>query len=163
MSNRVAVFDDGVIQQCAPPEVLYEKPENAFCANFIGENNRLLGEVLEEQGEFVTVAVDGVGNDTPVKALRVKVDGAGVRTTLSLRPERVVVAPAAGSLPNIFEARAEELIYLGDHIRTRFTVCGHDDFIVKIPNSAAHAHLRQGEKVTIGWNAEDCRALDSSD
>jgi len=55
------------------------------------------------------------------------------------------------------------LIYLGDHIRTRFTVCGHDDFIVKIPNSAAHAHLRQGETVRIGWSAEDCRALDASD
>ena len=89
--------------------------------------------------------------------------GVGARTTLSLRPERVTVNPEAGSLPNIFTARAEELIYLGDHIRTRFTVCGHDDFIVKIPNSAMHAHLKEGETVNIGWNAEDCRALDASD
>ena len=43
MSNRIAVFDDGVVQQCASPENLYEKPENAFVANFIGENNRLMG------------------------------------------------------------------------------------------------------------------------
>jgi putative spermidine/putrescine transport system ATP-binding protein len=127
MSNRIAVFDDGIIQQCAPPEVLYEQPENAFCANFIGENNRLLGNVVE------------------------------------LRPERVTVNPEAGTLPNVFSGKAEELIYLGDHIRTRFTVCGHDDFIVKIPNSAVHAHLKEGDTVNIGWNAEDCRALDPSD
>jgi len=170
MSNRIAVFDDGVIQQCAPPEVLYEKPENAFCANFIGENNRLRGEVVEDLGDSVKVAVDdgtgGNGNGAGrniVAALKVKVDGVGGRATLSLRPERVVVSPPENSLPNIFEARAEELIYLGDHIRTRFTVCGHDDFIVKIPNSAAHAHLREGETVRIGWSAEDCRALDPSD
>ena len=160
MSNRIAVFDDGIIQQCDPPEVLYEKPENAFCANFIGENNRLLGEVVEDLGDNVKVDVGG-GNI--VLAAKINADGVGARTTLSLRPERVVVEPSAGALPNIFPAKAEELIYLGDHIRTRFTLCGHDDFIVKIPNSAAHAQLRQGETVNIGWNAEDCRALDPSD
>ena len=170
MSNRIAVFDDGVIQQCAPPEVLYEKPENAFCANFIGENNRLRGKVIEDFGDTVKVAVDGPKNnagnnarDNAVVALKVAVDGVGSRATLSLRPERVVVHPKAGAMENIFSAKAEELIYLGDHIRTRFTVCGHDDFIVKIPNSAAHAQLREGDTLKIGWNAEDCRALDASD
>lgn len=162
MSNRIAVFDDGIIQQCAPPEILYEQPENAFCANFIGENNRLRGKVTEDLGDRVKVAIDN-SQDT-VLANKIKVEGGvGSRATLSLRPERVVVAPPAGSLPNIFPATAEELIYLGDHIRTRFTVCGHTDFVVKIPNSAVQTQLRHGETVNIGWNAEDCRALDPSD
>jgi len=161
MSNRIAVFDDGIIQQCAPPEVLYEKPENAFCANFIGENNRLIGNVIEDNGDTVKVDID---NDAgTVVAKKVNVEGVGSRSTLSLRPERVTVNPEAGSMQNIFSGLAEELIYLGDHIRTRFTVCGHDDFIVKIPNSAKHAHLKEGDTVNIGWDAEDCRALDPSD
>ncbi len=160
MSNRIAVFDDGIIQQCAPPAVLYEKPENAFCANFIGENNRFLGVVSEDLGDSVKVEIDSGG---VVHANKINVEGVGQRTTLSLRPERVVVSPQAGSLPNIFTARAEELIYLGDHIRTRFTVLGHDDFICKIPNSAGLINLQQGDSVTIGWNVEDCRALDASD
>ncbi len=160
MSNRIAVFDDGIIQQCAPPAVLYEKPENAFCANFIGENNRFLGVVSEDLGDSVKVEIDGGG---VVHANRINVEGVGQRTTLSLRPERVVVSPPEGSLPNIFTARAEELIYLGDHIRTRFTVCGHDDFICKIPNSAGMTNLQEGDSVSIGWNVEDCRALDASD
>ena len=42
MSNRIAVFDDGIIQQLAPPNILYEAPENAFVAQFIGENNNYL-------------------------------------------------------------------------------------------------------------------------
>lgn len=161
MSNRIAVFDDGIIQQCAPPEDLYERPENAFCANFIGENNRLLGNIVEDLGDSVKVDID---NDAGVvEAKKVNVGDVGGRTTLSLRPERVTVNPEEGSLPNIFSGTAEELIYLGDHIRTRFNVCGHDDFIVKIPNSAAHAHLKEGDTVNIGWNVEDCRALDPSD
>ena len=160
MSNRIAVFDDGIIQQCDPPPVLYEEPENAFVADFIGENNRFLGTVKEDEGENVRVEID---EHAMVVAKKVNVDGVGGRTTLSLRPERVTVNPEAGSLPNIFSGVAEELIYLGDHIRTRFTVLGHDDFIVKIPNSAVHAHLKEGDTVNIGWNAEDCRALDPSD
>jgi putative spermidine/putrescine transport system ATP-binding protein len=161
MSNRIAVFDDGIIQQCAPPADLYERPINAFCANFIGENNRLLGNVIEDLGDSVKVEIDN--NAGVVTANKINVGGVGERSTLSLRPERVTVNPEPGSAPNIFSGIAEELIYLGDHIRTRFTVCGHDDFIVKIPNSAAHAHLTEGDTVNIGWNVEDCRALDPSD
>jgi putative spermidine/putrescine transport system ATP-binding protein len=41
MSDRVAVFNDGRIQQLAPPDELYERPDNAFVAQFIGENNKL--------------------------------------------------------------------------------------------------------------------------
>lgn len=44
MSNRIAVFNDGIIQQLASPEQLYEAPENAFVAQFIGENNTLRGK-----------------------------------------------------------------------------------------------------------------------
>lgn len=161
ISNRIAVFDDGIIQQCALPGDLYERPENAFCANFIGENNRLLGNVTEDLGESVKVEIDN--NAGIVKAKKINVGGVGSRTTLSLRPERVVVNPRMGSLPNIFSGTAEELIYLGDHIRTRFAVCGHDNFIVKIPNSAVHRHPKKGDTVNIGWNVEDCRALDPSD
>ena len=161
MSNRIAVFDDGIIQQCDPPPVLYEEPNNAFVAGFIGENNRFVGKVSEDNGDTVKVEIDG--NAGMVVGKKVNVDGVGSRSTLSLRPERVTVNPEAGSLPNIFSGVAEELIYLGDHIRTRFTVLGHDDFIVKIPNSAIHAHLKEGDTVNIGWNAEDCRALDPSD
>ena len=43
MSDRVAVFNDGRIQQLAAPADLYERPENSFVAQFIGENNKLPG------------------------------------------------------------------------------------------------------------------------
>jgi putative spermidine/putrescine transport system ATP-binding protein len=47
MSDRVAVFNDGRIQQLAPPADLYERPENSFVAQFIGENNKLPGTIEE--------------------------------------------------------------------------------------------------------------------
>jgi len=160
MSNRVAVFDDGIIQQLAPPEVLYEEPENAFVADFIGDNNCLLGTVFSEDGNSCVVKTD---DGSEIKANKINIGKVGSRSTLSIRPERVIINPEAGQVPNIFQAKAEELIYLGDHIRTRMTVCGSNKFFVKIPNSTHHANLSKGDTVTIGWNEQDCRALNTSD
>src|SRR5699024_7189258 len=151
MSNRIAVFDDGVIQQLAPPPELYERPDNAFVAAFIGENNQLRGKVEEIKDGKCTVRLD---DGSIVYALKVNVQSVGELTTLSLRPERVAIAPANGNHPNVFEARVEELIYLGDHIRTRVSVCGTDDFIIKIPNSHAQASIAKGETVRIGWSMD---------
>ncbi len=157
MSNRVAVFDDGVIQQLSTPDVLYEEPQNAFVAQFIGENNKLSGEVAEIAGDRCLVKVD---TGEMVTALKVNVDQNGKRTTLSLRPERITLNPEPGSLENVFEGTIKELIYLGDHLRTRIDVCGNDEFIVKVPNAAGRLKVNKGEKIRVGWTAEDCRALD---
>lgn len=158
MSNRVAVFNDGVIQQLAPPDELYERPDNAFVAQFIGENNTLVGDIKEISGNTATVDVNG----SIIKALNVNTNGTGSKTTLSIRPERVAINPSnEGDYQNVFKASIKELIYLGDHIRTRASVCGDDEFVVKIANASALSSLKVGTEVTFGWKAEDCRALDA--
>jgi putative spermidine/putrescine transport system ATP-binding protein len=157
MSDRIAVFDDGIIRQLSTPDILYEKPENAFVAQFIGENNRLSGEVIEIDGDHCVVAVNGGGT---IKALKVNVNNVGDTTSVSLRPERVTVDPAEGSVDNIFVGRVEELIYLGDHVRTRVNVCGNDEFIVKIPNAQGYRIVKKGCQIQLGWSSDDCRALD---
>ena len=53
MSNRIAVFNEGVIQQLSTPADLYERPNNAFVAQFIGENNKLHGSVKSIESENV--------------------------------------------------------------------------------------------------------------
>ena len=58
-------------------------------------------------------------------------------------------------------AEVVEVIYLGDHVRTRISLVGHDEFIVKTPNAAGHIHLEVGQQVNVGWLADDCRALDA--
>ncbi len=158
MSDRIAVFDDGIIQQLSTPDELYERPQNSFVAQFIGENNRLNGKVSAISGDSCEIALDGGGT---VHAARVgDLLSSGDKTTLSLRPERVEIEPKKGSVPNILEGEIKELIYLGDHFRTRMMVAGNDEFIVKVPNSADHVPLAEGAKVNVGWKTEDCRALD---
>jgi putative spermidine/putrescine transport system ATP-binding protein len=157
MSDRIAVFNDGVVQQLATPADLYEKPENAFVAGFIGENNRFDGTVSEVNGNTCTVKID---EDCTVIAEKVDVGGVGARATLSIRPERVELLGQDGSMANRLSGRIEELIYLGDHIRVRMTVAGNDEFIVKVRNSAnMQWDLNDGDEMNVGWHAQDCRAL----
>lgn len=155
MSDRIAVFNDGVIQQLAPPDDLYERPENAFVAQFIGENNKLSGRVSSIDGGVATVTL---GNGGEAKALAINCGDVGSSTMLSIRPERVFIGDHG---ENRFEGQVLELIYLGDHIRCRLEVAGNDEFIVKVPNAAGHKHLEVGEATSVSWMSEDCRALDS--
>ncbi|MGE3872528.1 MAG: ABC transporter ATP-binding protein [Parvibaculaceae bacterium] len=159
MSDRIAVFNDGIVQQLSTPAELYERPQNSFVAQFIGENNRLPGVVQDIGNGSCTVRLE---SGELVNASAVKVAKKGDRTLLSLRPERVKIDPTARSSSNIIDGRIEELIYLGDHVRTRLTVAGQSDFIVKIPNTAERPPLAEGTVVKIGWAPEDCRALDDA-
>lgn len=158
MSDRIAVFNDGIVQQLSTPAELYERPQNSFVAQFIGENNKLRG-VVQDLGDNGSCAVRLTSGEL-VTASAVKVSNKGDRTLLSLRPERVKIDPVARGMANIVDGCVEELIYLGDHVRTRLTVAGQSDFIVKIPNDAERPPLKQGTKVKVGWSPEDCRALD---
>ena len=157
MSDRIVVFNEGEAQQIAPPDILYEEPGNAFVAQFIGENNQFDGQVADIEDGLCRVSLDG-GHE--ILATPVNVSKAGERTTLSIRPERVEIDPQPRSLANIFPARVEELIYLGDSVRMRLSVCGNPDFVVKVSNVFGHKTLSPGDTTRVGWRAEDCRALD---
>jgi putative spermidine/putrescine transport system ATP-binding protein len=157
MSDRIAVFRQGRIEQLATPAQLYEQPENSFVAGFVGESNRLLGKLVElgEAGCLVDVGGE------MVRALPVKVEGPGAATVLSIRPEAVHIDPDPARCPNAFSARIRELIYLGDHTRVRVSVCGYDDFVIKVARGEERARLQVDQVLRIGWSIEDCRALDA--
>lgn len=159
MSDRVAVFEDGRIQQLAPPDELYEKPKNSFVAQFIGENNTLDGVVQEIKGNTCIVRLD---SGDVIDALPVNVSKVGERTKVSIRPERVEfnrdrLSPDAHTL----KAEVLEFIYMGDIFRTRLRVAGTDDFVIKTRNAPDQQRLKPGQMIDIGWLAEDCRALDA--
>ncbi|HCN64293.1 MAG TPA: ABC transporter ATP-binding protein [Pseudomonas sp.] len=157
MSDRVAVFHQGEIQQIAPPRTLYEEPKNTFVANFIGENNRLSGRLHSQDGERCVVELS---RGEKVQALAVNVGRTGDPVTLSIRPERITLKDASESCANRFSGRVEEFIYLGDHVRVRLEVCGKTDFFVKQPIAELDPTLAVGDVVPLGWQVEHVRALD---
>ncbi|KAA0913293.1 ABC transporter ATP-binding protein [Aquicoccus porphyridii] len=159
MSDRVAVFDDGVIQQLDTPDKLYEEPMNSFVAQFIGENNTLEGVVKEIKNGVALVQLD---EGEVIDCNPVNVSKAGERTRVSIRPERVEFNKARlQEGAHTLKAEVLEFIYMGDIFRTRLRVAGNDEFVVKTRNAPDQKRLQPGEHIEIGWLPEDCRALDA--
>ena len=155
MSNRIAVFNDGKVQQLSSPDKLYEEPVNSFVAEFIGENNRFDGEVLDVSNGVCKVKI-GQGE---MLANPISIKSKGEKTTVSIRPERALINPKE-KMDNNQKGKIEEVIYHGDHTRVRINLLGNPDFILKVPNSSQNLDIKLGNEINIGWNSQDARALD---
>ncbi len=159
MSDRVAVFRAGRIEQVASPEVLYEEPQRPFVASFIGENNLLKGRIVSVERGVCEVEVA----EQRLQAAHIADLPAGSETLVAIRPERVNIAPLSMQYSNELDARVEDISFLGDHLRVRLHVCGNTEFIAKIPNIVGHGGILPGDRVRIGWGALDCRALEAEE
>ncbi len=159
MSDRVAVFRAGRIEQVAAPEVLYEEPQRPFVASFIGENNLLKGRIVSVERGVCEVDVA----EQRLQAAHIADLPAGSETLVAIRPERVNIAPLSMQYSNELDARVEDISFLGDHLRVRLHVCGNTEFIAKIPNIVGHGGILPGDRVRIGWGALDCRALEAEE
>jgi putative spermidine/putrescine transport system ATP-binding protein len=151
MSDRIAVFRQGRIEQIGTPEAIYDEPANAFVARFIGENNRVVGTVVEVDGTRCAVRAGGGAVLTGTCADRL---APGDEALVSVRPEQIGLgeAPADCSL----EGTLAEAIYLGDHLRLRIAVPEMGDIVVKSHAARAPA---LGVHVRFGWQARDCRVF----
>ena len=156
MSNRIAVFNDGKVQQLSSPDELYERPVNSFVAEFIGENNTFAGTVSDISGNTCKVKLN---SGTEIIANPISVKAKGEKTTVSLRPERALINPK-NKMDNNYKGKIKEVIYHGDHTRLRMDMLGNDQFILKIPNSSSNLDIKTGNDINVGWNANDSRALD---
>ncbi len=158
MSDRIAVFNDGVVQQCATPDELYERPRNAFVANFIGENNMMPGEVVETAGNEVRVAVAN-GKEITARLADVKTTGAPCR--ISVRPEKMFIKTDRTGYDNEIPARFIVRHYVGDFIRYYFELDDGTEVTVKLLNDLDAPKLGQGEIAGLMWQASDCYAFNT--
>ncbi|MBV6274365.1 ABC transporter ATP-binding protein [Alcaligenaceae bacterium CGII-47] len=161
MSDRVGVFNDGVMQQVATPATLYEEPANLFVAQFIGENNAITGVVRSLTPQRCTLeTADG----TLIHALPGEALVLGGAAALALRPERLRLVGGVNDpeFENTCPATVQELIYHGGHVRLRAKACGHEDILVNIPNTGNISGMHKGDEIVLGWRCEDSRALVAS-
>ena len=167
MSDRVAVFFNGRVQQAATPAELYENAANAFVANFVGENNGLTGRALQDDIQWATMQLsDGT--------LVFGRPGAGLipgsAAMLALRPERAHIAATPSAIfeatkrnMNILQGIVTELIYCGDHHRVRVKLSHGESAVVKVPNTQHQDLPALGHPTAVTWCRNDCKVLPAAD
>ena len=158
LSDRVAVFDGGRISQIAPPKDLYEKPESAFVATFIGETNRIPVRRAGTSPDSFQMA-DG----RLVSAVAVGMGSSDDRAYLMVRPERLRRIAGREYLTNVVEAIVLEATYHGDNVRVRAgTITGGTELLYRISNDGNQPVPHVGEQILLGWRTEDARAFPAS-
>jgi putative spermidine/putrescine transport system ATP-binding protein len=159
MSDRVAVFNNGEVQQIASGRELYDEPCNAFVAQFVGESNRLSGVVSEIGGDRCAVRTDG---GRIIHARLVGDATLGSRAVVCFRPERVALGPHQDDRQNVFEVQVEEFVYHGDHSRLSMRLGSDGLLFTRLPNALGNPGAAAGDMITLGWRADDCRAFAGS-
>ena len=156
MSNRIAVFNAGVVQQCDVPDVLYESPCNGFVADFIGENNFLPGELVS-LGE--TAADVRISSGEVVRCRRADAEEVGMRCNVSVRPEKLVFAAADDALDTKFTARFTARLYVGEFIRYFFELPDGTPIVLKALNDMTAPVFTEGDEVELAASTRDCSAF----
>jgi len=161
LSDRIAVMAGGMLRQVGTPQDLYERPQDAFVAGFLGESNFLPGLVMEIEDDTALVRLEcGVVVEALAGAMQ-----KGERCIVAVRPERIAVAAVAaedmgeGALP----ATLLESAYLGDHVRLllRVGVPGFPmaDVAVKRPAGVPMSGLEPGLPAALAWQPHHARAF----
>ncbi len=136
MSDRVAVFNNGVIQQIDAADRMYETPANRFVAGFIGDGTMLRGTLAEALagGRCVVALPDG----RRLAGVNVNAAAVGAEVVAGIRPERIVVHARAPATPaNVLQAQVRGIVYFGDHLRLMCHLGdGQDAATVKLALSA---------------------------
>jgi putative spermidine/putrescine transport system ATP-binding protein len=155
MSDRVAVFNRGRIEQIGTPEEIYERPATSFVANFIGNNNAIPAVVREFSATSCKVELRG-GHRVQAAATRTFATGEAVE--LSIRPELIEVDGAVAAT-NTLTCEVRDITYYGDHALVH-CICAGDVIVNARIGIHRKRSLERGSQVRLSWQPEDGRAFE---
>lgn len=149
MSDRIAVFNRGKIEQIGSPSQIYDHPATQFVAEFIGETNLIDGKVSSTHNGQTQIRLAN-GQDIRVDAQTPLHAGQDIR--LSLRPERLRlnIDDASG---NNLPATVRDIVYHGDHLRVALDFAGQS-LVTKADRS--FQTMKIGDQVTLSFAPADC-------
>ncbi|WP_426127980.1 ABC transporter ATP-binding protein [Pararhizobium sp. PWRC1-1] len=149
MSDRIAIFNHGKIEQIGGPSDIYDRPKTQFVAEFIGETNLLSGKVISCSNGLLNVTLDGG------QAIKVRSDGGlepGKHVKVSVRPERMEIGPSA-ERQNELKVRVTDIIYHGDHLQVQVDAGGRS-IVIKATRKAMTPEI--GQEIVASFSPEQC-------
>jgi putative spermidine/putrescine transport system ATP-binding protein len=157
MSDRVAVFKDGRIEQMAPPSQIYDAPHSAYIAGFIGENNFLKGTVRQSENVSNPLLQIDTNLSIPLggTSWRGKVSDNNQKVTIALRPEHVSIQTPSKSDEIKLPCTVLDKVYLGDHTRLLCNLIDGTPIVAKVVDTEASSLLATGDKIELGFCPED--------
>ena len=157
MSDRIAVFNRGRIEQLGEPHALYDQPATAFVAGFLGESNFFRARLLETLGGECRLN----GSDLHLRA-RAGADlpGSSGSAVVAVRPERMrLLAPGAAPSENTVQGTLTDVIYLGRSNKYIVRLATGQEVTAVEQAVAGRQTPSLGAAVQLAWQASDAIAL----
>ena len=150
LSDRIVVMSKGRIEQIGAPREIYERPANAFVADFVGSSNLLAAAVIGTDGGATVIRTD--------RGLRLRTvcpAAAGDRVIAMLRPEHIrLLAAGETAGDNPFVARIKQATYLGQDLHLSLDIDGKEE-LTAVTQASAARRLAAGDEVTLAVEPAD--------
>ncbi len=157
MSDRVAVMNDGQIQQISDPHDLYYNPQNIFVSDFIGTTNFLSSSTLESKGEDIVVKIESIGQFNIKNKLNISENNN--ETVCSIRPEAIELSPTPIEKGDIIlEGKIENSSYYGELTSFYVRVSGADKPLI-VSSQRFDNNSFEDSKCYLSINFEDINLL----
>jgi putative spermidine/putrescine transport system ATP-binding protein len=150
LSDRVAVFEKGAVEQLGRPQDIYDRPQTRFVADFLGEMSFLAGQLVEVHGDLCEVAiapgkfVTGYLNNT---------SGTPGSVSVGVRPEAILIdSKTEHSDVNQMFGIVESIDHYGEGCRVKVKIEGGQTLIVKQSNTGIVRHPTAGDRVSLSWS-----------
>jgi putative spermidine/putrescine transport system ATP-binding protein len=154
MSDRIAIMNNGRVEQIGSPKVLYEAPDTLFIADFLGESNFINGVVVDTDATSAKVrtseGLEFAGR--PVVTLE-----KGATVTAAIRPERLRPASQPGDACNAWEGLVEDIVYAGEAIRYRVRINDSVVLTMRLSSGGEQPELSKHSAVKMSWNEAEMR------
>jgi spermidine/putrescine ABC transporter ATP-binding subunit len=154
LSDRIAVMNHGRIEQIDAPSAVFDRPANAFVADFMGATNLFVGRVEAREGADARILLEAA----PMTVLAPSAFGVGASVTVAIRPEAIGLGPADGAArANRLEGTIESVVYQGTHATFRVRAAAQPNFCItaRLPltDRSAPACFVEGDRVWATWGA----------
>jgi spermidine/putrescine transport system ATP-binding protein len=155
LSHRIAIMNQGMVEQIDEPSRIYSFPINRFVADFIGKITMMEASVVKVEPSHITLAIPGLGHATAVGRGNAKVGDKGM---LAIRPEQVQISHLRDNREwvNHFPGKVHDFLYAGDI--TTYIVELSDSIRIEalLPNSAPGRakFFETGDRVAISWRQD---------
>jgi spermidine/putrescine transport system ATP-binding protein len=161
MSDRIAVMNKGNVLQLGAPQEIYETPRSLFVADFIGETNFIPGQITRNGAGLAITLPDGSYTTAGWVQENLAI---GDNAYLSIRPEKVEIAPLGQSLEgeNLtrLPATVQQVIYVGTDTRYVLALADETTLVARQQNiKFSNGRFGVGDPVAVVWNAAQARIL----
>ena len=160
MSDRIGVMSaGGILEQIDSADILYNEPQTAFVADFVGDNNAFPGTVREDVNGYAVVETS-FGS---LRGINPQQLSAGQSAVAFIRPEAISVVEGSSSQDNIVNCTVENLSFEGPFATVFLKVGKHHSFAMRQNNDGSTPFLQTGSEIKVSFGADNTRLLASGE